>query len=55
MVKLYTVYFGVGAYVFFAFLAISYVIMPVSSEDGGNQDMEARGAALSYPMDHLGP
>ena len=52
---LYTVYLGVGAFVFFAFLAISYVIMPGSSDNGGNQDMEAKGAALSYPMDHLGP
>ena len=30
----------------FAFFAVSHVIMPGSSEDGSNQDMETRGAAF---------
>ena len=40
---------------FFAFLAISLVIMPGSSEDGSNQGMETRGAAFELAMNHLGP
>ena len=52
-----TVYFVVRVFVLFcfSFLAISHVIMPVSSEDGSNQDMETRGAAVELAMDHLGP
>ena len=57
MTILYTVFFVVRIFVLFcfAFRAISHVIMPGSSEDGSNQEMEIRGAAFELVMDHLGP
>ena len=53
----YTVCIVVRVFVLFcfAFLATSHVIMPGSSGDGNNQDMETRGAAFELAMDHLGP
>ena len=33
----------------FAFLTISHVIMPGSSEDGSDRDVETRGAAFELP------
>ena len=39
----------------FAFLAISHVIMPGSSEDERDRDIQTRGAAFELTMDHHGP
>ena len=36
----------------FAFLAFSLVVMPGSSEDRSNQDMETRGAAFELVIDN---
>ena len=54
---LYTVCFVVHIFVLFcfAFLAISHVIMPGSSEDDRDRDMQTRVAAFELAMDHLGP
>ena len=54
---LYTACFVVHVFVlfYFAFLAISHVVMPGSSEDERDRDMQARGAAFELAMDHLGP
>ena len=57
MAILYTVCIVVRVYVLFcfAFLAIFHVIMPGSSEDGSNKNMETKGAAFELAMDYLGP
>ena len=57
MAMLYTVCFVVRVFVLFchAFLAISHVIMPGSSEDEIDRDMQTRGASFELAMDHLGP
>ena len=52
---LYTVCFVVRFFFFFAFLAISHVIMSGSSKDERDRDMQTRGAAFELAMDHLGP
>ena len=56
MAMLYTVCFVVCVFVLFcyAFRAISHVIMPGSSEDERDRDMQTRGAAFELAMDHLG-
>ena len=57
MAMLYTVCFVVHSFVLFcfAFLAISHVIRPGSSEDERDRDMQTKGAAFELAMDHLGP
>ena len=54
---LYTVCFVVRVFVLFcfAFLAISHDIMPGSSEDERDRDMQTKGAAFELAMDHLSP
>ena len=39
----------------FAFFAISHDIMPGSSEDERDRDIQTKGAAFELAMDHLGP
>ena len=50
---LYTVCFVVRVFFAVAVLAISHVIMPRSSEDGSNREMETRGAA--FELSHQQP
>ena len=56
MAMLYTVCFVGHIFVLFCFvfLAISHV-MPGSSEDERDRDMQTRGEAFELAMDHLGP
>ena len=50
MAMLYTIFLFC-----FAFFANSHDIMPGSSEDKRDRDMQTRGAAFELAMDHLGP
>ena len=56
MAMLYILYALLCVFLFcFAFFAISHDIMPGSSKDERDRDMQTRGAAFELAIDHLGP